>query len=62
VHLEAARIERAAGWLEARRQRLEERYQRLDDVLADVLDAQRVPDIRSTTANVEATSPGKDPA
>jgi hypothetical protein len=34
VHLEAAGIEQAARWLDSRRLRLEERYQRLDEVLA----------------------------
>jgi DNA-binding transcriptional ArsR family regulator len=40
VHLEAAPIEQAARWMEARRRRLEERYQRLDEVLSDVLAAE----------------------
>jgi len=37
VHLETSPIDQAFRWLEARRQRLEQRYQRLDEVLADVL-------------------------
>lgn len=40
VHLELARMEQAATWMEARRRRLEERYQRLDAVLSDMLDAE----------------------
>lgn len=34
VHLEPAALAHAAGWMEARRRRLEERYVRLDEVLA----------------------------
>ncbi|MDL9980712.1 ArsR/SmtB family transcription factor [Microbacterium sp. ASV49] len=34
VSLQAARLDEAAGWMDARRRRLEERYARLDDVLA----------------------------
>lgn len=34
VHLETSRIEEASAWMEARRLRLEERYQRLDLLLA----------------------------
>ncbi len=37
VHLEVEYLQEASRWMEARRLRLEERYQRLDDVLADVL-------------------------
>jgi DNA-binding transcriptional ArsR family regulator len=44
VHLEIARMEQAANWMETRRRRLEERYQRLDDVLSDVLDAEYRPE------------------
>lgn len=36
VRLESAALDEAAGWMEARRRRLEERYSRLDDVLADM--------------------------
>lgn len=36
VSLEPAALGEAAGWMEARRRRLEERYARLDDVLADM--------------------------
>lgn len=36
VRLEPAALDGAAGWMEARRRRLEERYSRLDDVLADM--------------------------
>lgn len=35
VRLEPAALNEAAGWMEARRRRLEERYSRLDEVLAD---------------------------
>lgn len=34
VHLEPARLDEASDWLEARRLRLEERYTRLDHLLA----------------------------
>lgn len=37
VHLEVASIEQASRWIELRRMRLEERYQRLDHVLSDEL-------------------------
>lgn len=36
VHLEPAGLQDAERWLEQRRQRLEARYRRLDDVLADL--------------------------
>jgi len=36
VRLETEPLDAAFGWMEARRMRLEERYQQLDDVLADV--------------------------
>lgn len=36
VHLESARLDEATGWLEARRLRLEERYARLDVLLASL--------------------------
>lgn len=36
VQLEAAGLDEAAGWMQARRRRLEERYARLDDVLLAV--------------------------
>jgi DNA-binding transcriptional ArsR family regulator len=35
VHLEAASLARSADWLERHRQRLEARYQRLDDYLQE---------------------------
>ncbi len=44
VHLEIERIEQAATWMELRRRRLEERYQRLDEVLSDVLAAETPPE------------------
>lgn len=34
VHLETSRIDEAAAWMEVRRVRLEQRYQRLDVLLA----------------------------
>lgn len=36
VRLEPAALDAAAGWMEARRRRLEERYARLDEVLAQM--------------------------
>ena len=36
VRLEPTALSEAAGWMEARRRRLEERYSRLDEVLADM--------------------------
>lgn len=36
VRLEPAALEGAAAWMEARRRRLEERYSRLDEVLAEM--------------------------
>jgi DNA-binding transcriptional ArsR family regulator len=38
VRLNTATLDAAAGWLEARRLRLEERYQRLDAVLQSLTD------------------------
>lgn len=43
VHLEETSIQEVARWMETRRLRLEQRYQQLDDVLADVLAAQPPP-------------------
>ena len=59
VHLEMACIEQAAMWMERRRRRLEERYQRLDDVLSEVLAAD---DGRPSapTAKNPAPTPWKD--
>lgn len=54
VHLEIARIEQAATWMETRRRRLEERYQRLDEVLSDVLEAEHPPDFKP---GVNGTAP-----
>lgn len=44
VHLEASRIEEASAWMEARRLRLEERYQRLDLLLAAELAVEQPPE------------------
>jgi DNA-binding transcriptional ArsR family regulator len=55
VHLEIARVEQAAIWMEIRRRRLEERYQRLDEVLAGVLDEQ--PPTRSDSTADQTTQP-----
>ncbi len=38
VHLEYDPLARSADWLEAHRRRLEERYERLDDLLAEIKD------------------------
>ena len=43
VRLEREPLDAAFGWMEARRQRLEERYQRLDDLLAEVEPAHHQP-------------------
>lgn len=43
VHLEVTSIQEVALWMEARRLRLEQRYRRLDHVLADVLAAEPPP-------------------
>jgi DNA-binding transcriptional ArsR family regulator len=37
VSLQAARLDEAAGWMDARRRRLEERYARLDGVLTGLM-------------------------
>lgn len=39
VHIEAEVLDLATGWLERHRRRAVERYQRLDDVLADLAGA-----------------------
>jgi DNA-binding transcriptional ArsR family regulator len=39
VHLEAAVFDLTTGWIERNRQQAEERYLRLDDVLADIDDS-----------------------
>ncbi len=49
VHLEAASLAQASRWMETRRQRLEERYERLDEVLADALVADPATPPTSTT-------------
>lgn len=43
VHLEVASIQELSRWMDDRRSRLEQRYLRLDDVLADVLAAEPAP-------------------
>lgn len=40
VSLQAQRLDEAAGWMDARRRRLEERYARLDEVLAGMTEQQ----------------------
>src|SRR6478736_7895557 len=50
VQLEPVRIEEALTWMESRRSRLEARYQRLDEVLTDV-----VCDAPSATENRETS-------
>lgn len=44
VRLEVAPLGEAAHWMEARRQRLEQRYQRLDAVLEELLEQERTTD------------------
>jgi DNA-binding transcriptional ArsR family regulator len=43
VHLQQAPLEQASLWMESRRRRLEERYRRLDHVLADLPDTDDPP-------------------
>ena len=45
VHLEAEVFDLMTAWIERYRQRAEERYQRLDDVLADLNDEQPTTEI-----------------
>jgi DNA-binding transcriptional ArsR family regulator len=40
VHLETAALARPADWLQAHRRRLEERYERLDQLLIEIKDDQ----------------------
>ena len=47
VHLELDAIQEASSWLETRRLHVEQRYQRLDEVLAAVLAAERQPEDHS---------------
>lgn len=56
VHLQSAGIDQASRWLDARRRRLEERYQRLDQVLADALAAEPSTAARPA-ANDHTTTP-----
>ncbi len=58
VHLEVTSIQEVARWMEARRSRLEQRYQRLDDVLADVFAVEPPP--RTLTPSAEPPAPRKD--
>jgi len=44
IHLELEIIQEASSWLEIRWLQLEQRYQRLDGVLAEVLAAERPPE------------------
>lgn len=46
VHLETAPFDQATRWMEARRERLEARYRRLDDLLAEQ-QAEPAPDTRT---------------
>lgn len=55
VHLEGQVLSLLTGWLERTRRRAEERYRRLDEVLAD-LDAPDLPD-RSAPSTDSTTSP-----
>ena len=48
VHLDATRLEPLAGWLEHYRRQAEERYQRLDTVLAELDADDAYPDTRPT--------------
>jgi DNA-binding transcriptional ArsR family regulator len=61
VRLQPARIDEASRWLQARQQRLEQRYQRLDDVLADVLNAESSSATASAVSD-SAPKPGEDPS
>jgi DNA-binding transcriptional ArsR family regulator len=56
VHLEASQIEQAARWLEARRLRLEERYRRLDGVLAELVTGRPDGDRQDTTGDAGAAT------
>jgi DNA-binding transcriptional ArsR family regulator len=60
VHLEMDRLEQAATWMEIRRRRLEERYQRLDEVLSDVLEVNSAPRSSPGTLNTRPSHPRKD--
>ncbi|MEO6882076.1 MAG: metalloregulator ArsR/SmtB family transcription factor [Mycobacteriaceae bacterium] len=50
VHLEVTSLQEVARWMEARRLRLEQRYQRLDDVLTGVLAAELPPPTATRSA------------
>lgn len=52
VRLETATLDAAVDWMEARRQRLEQRYQRLDAVLETLTDTST-----TTTSTTERTQP-----
>lgn len=50
VHLEAKVFDLMTAWIERYRREAESRYQRLDDVLAELNDAEEVPDQRGTAS------------
>lgn len=60
VHLQAAPIEQAARWMEARRRRLEERYRHLDEVLSGVLAAELSAGTRPAANGTAPTNLGRD--
>ena len=55
VRLETATLDAAVDWMEARRQRLEQRYQRLDAVLETLVAGE--PAASTTTSSTERTQP-----
>ncbi|HYI56146.1 MAG TPA: metalloregulator ArsR/SmtB family transcription factor [Microlunatus sp.] len=57
VHLEAEVFDLMTAWIERYRRRAEQRYQRLDAVLAELKDAgTRRPDATTTTPRTEGTA------
>jgi DNA-binding transcriptional ArsR family regulator len=51
VHLEAEVLDLMTGWIERYQRRAEERYQRLDTVLADLQGRSDAPDLTEDTAS-----------
>ncbi len=62
VHLQVEHLQEASRWMEAQRLRLEERYQRLDDVLTDVLTAETAARSDPLTQRLAPTEPKSAPS
>lgn len=57
VRLETATLDAAVDWMEARRERLEQRYQRLDAVLETLVAGEPAASTTTTRSSTERTRP-----